>query len=60
MSNARTVLILAPSAAQRPQAGELVNALETAGQVTQLLVIEGNYDQVLDALTGAVVPVVVK
>lgn len=60
MSDARTVLVLAPSAAQQTQAGELMSALQSAGQATQLLVIDGNYEQVLDALTGAVVPVVVK
>ncbi len=60
MNDARTVLVLAPSTAQQAQAGELMNALQAAGQATQLMVIEGNYDQVLDALTGAVVPVVVK
>lgn len=60
MNDARTVLVLAPSAAQQAQATELMSALQSVGQATQLLVIEGNYDQVLDALTEAVVPVVVK
>lgn len=59
MSNAKTVLVLVPSGAQQAQADELLSALKAAGQEAQQMSLE-NADQVLDALQGAVRPVVIK
>lgn len=60
MSEAKTVLVLVPAAAAQARGDELATALESMGERVQRMTIEGNYEQVLDALMGAVVPVVVK
>ena len=53
-------LILAPTSAEQARANELMAALATMGGRAQQMVVEGNYEQVLDALAGGVSPVVVK
>lgn len=60
MSNAKTVLILAPTPAEQARAEELAAALQAAGQAARQMMIDGNYEQVLDALLDPVVPVVIK
>jgi hypothetical protein len=60
MSKAKTVLVLVPAVAAQARGDELAAALESMGEPVQRMTIEGNYEQVLDALAGAVIPVVVK
>jgi hypothetical protein len=60
MSDAKMTLILAPTSAEQARANELMAALATMGGRAQQMVVEGNYEQVLDALAGGVSPVVVK
>lgn len=60
MSMQSTILLLAPTAAEQEQSHALAQALAMSHCQVQELVIDGNYDQVLDALTGTIVPVVVK
>lgn len=60
MSDAKMILILAPTSAEQARANELMAALDAAGGRAQQMVVEGNYEQVLDALAGGVSPVVVK
>ncbi len=60
MNNAKTVLLLTPSPAELPQTEALAATLSAQGNKVERLMIEGNYERVLDALNGTVVPVVVK
>lgn len=60
MSETRTILLLAPTAAEQARVAELGAALENGGSKVEQMVVEGNYDRLLDALAGPVVPVVVK
>jgi hypothetical protein len=60
MSSEKTILLLTPSAAEQMQTEALAATLSAQGRKVEQLMIEGNYERVLDALAGAVVPVVVK
>jgi hypothetical protein len=60
MSGQKTVLVLAPRAAEQARADALAAALKQEGATVQQLMIEGHVGAVLDALEGSVVPVVVK
>lgn len=60
MTGTRTILLLAPTAAEQARVAELGAALEAGGSEVEQMVVEGNYERLLDRLAGAVLPVVVK
>lgn len=60
MSNEKTILLLAPTAADQAASRLIAEASTACNCRVQELVVDDNYDTVLDALAGAVVPVVVK
>ena len=59
MNTDKTVLILYPNESDRPAGESLKSVFDTSHTPVEEVVIENNYDVVLDWLEKAVIPVVI-
>jgi len=59
MTTENTILLLYPTAADEKSGQALKDAFQGMGVAVEELIIEQNYDRVLDAVEKAVIPVVV-